>query len=72
MTNETTPKHKFLKLSDLVIEIGNKLYIPDRKVIRESNKYKVYLPLQYRELWEYLRLNKQKVDVIIIIKNNER
>jgi len=55
-----------------VVEMGiDKLYIPARTIIRESYKWKIYLPQSYKELWEKLRLSGTKVDIIIIIPSNE-
>lgn len=55
-----------------VIELGvNKFYIPNRAIIRESYKWKIYLPQSYKDVWEQIRLNKKKVDVIVIIKDGD-
>jgi len=49
----------------------NKFYIPRRSIIREGHKWKIYLPRSYREVWEQIRLNKKKVDVIVIVKDGD-
>ena len=45
-----------------------RILVKQRAVIRESRKYfKVYLPMEYNDLWEKLKTNKRLVDVIVFL-----
>ena len=38
-----------------------------RGVVREHKMYKIYLPKEFEEVWEFLHRESRKVDVIIFI-----
>ena len=47
----------------------NALYVGKRAIIRDGNRYKIYLPAMYKDLWEQLR--GRKVHVYIVIRDDE-
>jgi len=38
-----------------------------RRVIRESGSFKIYLPQDYAEIWNYLSASGKKIDVVIFL-----
>jgi tRNA1(Val) A37 N6-methylase TrmN6 len=43
-----------------------------RMIIKAGNRYFIYLPTEYNEIWEYLHENKIKVNLIIEILIDEQ
>jgi hypothetical protein len=59
------PVIKFIKKR---IEGGVIVTAEDRHIVKEGNRYKVYLPSQWSEMWEELRRLGKTVSIIIVIK----
>lgn len=50
------------------LSIMDRILVRQRAVIRESKRYfKIYLPIEYNEIWEKLKENKKLVDVVIFL-----
>ena len=50
------------------LAIMDRILIKQRTIIRESARYfKVYLPMEYNDLWERLKSGKMLVDVIVFL-----
>ena len=50
------------------LAIIDRVLIRSRHVIRESQRYfKVYLPMEYNDLWERLKASKVLVDVVVFL-----
>ncbi len=48
--------------------ILRKMLVKSRSVVRESKRYyKVYLPMDYNEIWRKIHEEKRKVDVIVFL-----
>lgn len=46
----------------------DRILVRQRTVIRESKRYfKIYLPIEYNEIWEKLKENKKLVDVVVFL-----
>ena len=56
MTNMTTPTIKIRTIP-----------VMRRKIIKAGNRYFVYLPTDYNDLWRYLHDNKIEVNLVIEI-----
>jgi hypothetical protein len=54
-------------MSSPIIEATKTIPIMRRRVIRAGNRYFVYLPTEYNELWHYLHENKIEVNLVIEI-----
>ena len=50
---------------DKLIVIPRKLFIPGRMIVREGDRFKIYLPKSMNKLWTALR--SRKVDVYIVV-----
>jgi len=50
------------------IEHIDKILALNRYVIKENNRYKLYLPKKYNDIWEKLHRKNQKVDLLIVFK----
>jgi len=50
------------------IEHIDKILALNRYVIKESNRYKLYLPKKYNDVWEKAHRKNQKVDLLIVFK----
>lgn len=53
-----------MKVEEPII-IPRKLYVPGRTIVKEGNRYKIYLPKSMNKLWNTIR--SRKVDVYIVI-----
>ena len=51
-----------------VLRILDKIIMRGRKISKEYNNYKVYLSSRYNDIWEWVRKNNVKVDIILLIK----
>jgi len=50
------------------LSIIDRLLVRGRSVIRESYRYfKVYLPTEYNDIWEYLHRERREVDFIVFL-----
>jgi len=50
------------------LSIIDRLLVRGRAIIRESHRYyKVYLPTEYNDIWEYLHREKREVDFIVFL-----
>ena len=50
-----------------IIKFVREIPIMRRMIIKAGNRYFIYLPTEYNEIWEYLHENKIKVNLIIEI-----
>ncbi|MCG2887487.1 MAG: hypothetical protein L7G98_05970 [Vulcanisaeta sp.] len=50
-----------------IIKFVREIPIMRRMIIKAGNRYFIYLPTEYNEIWEYLHKNKIKVNLIIEI-----
>ncbi len=50
------------------VEHVDKILVLNRYVIKENNRYKLYLPKKYNDVWEKLHRKNQKVDLLIVFK----
>ncbi len=41
------------------------LYLGKRSIVKESKRFKIYLPIMYNDIWRELRGKKVKVYVVI-------
>ena len=52
--------------------ITDRLLIRGRAVIKESYRYyKVYLPMEYNDIWEKLYGESKRVDPLVMLKRTE-
>lgn len=62
------------KLVDVIIILPesinsiDKILIRGRKAVREGDRYKIYLPKPYNELWKKLYEEEKKVDLIVVVQ----
>uniref|UniRef100_A0A7J3Z9C2 Uncharacterized protein n=1 Tax=Ignisphaera aggregans TaxID=334771 RepID=A0A7J3Z9C2_9CREN len=50
------------------LSIIDRLLVRGRSVIRESYRYfKVYLPTEYNDIWEYLHRERREVDFVVFL-----
>ena len=43
--------------------------IRSKAIVKESNRYyKVYLPVEYNDIWSRLYVEKKRVDLIVVFK----
>jgi len=58
-------------MSQSYLSIIDKLLVKSRAVVRESARYfKVYLPIEYNEIWSKLHKERKRVDVIIFLPHS--
>jgi hypothetical protein len=55
-----------------IIKFVREIPIMRRMIIKAGNRYFIYLPTEYNEIWEYLHENKIKVNLIIEILIDEQ
>lgn len=48
-----------------LIVIPRLIYIPPREVVRLGNRWIIYLPIDYNEVWEAIKKQSMKVKVYI-------
>jgi len=49
-----------------LLKIVDKVVMRNRTVIREHNRFKIYLSKGYNDIWEYLNKKEVKVDLVLI------
>ncbi|NPA98091.1 MAG: hypothetical protein GXO43_01810 [Crenarchaeota archaeon] len=47
--------------------IPSLIFIPPRRIVRMGNRWIIYLPLEYGEIWENVRKNNKKIKAYIVI-----
>ena len=47
------------------VVIPKEYYVPNRMIVKEGNRFKIYLPMNMNKLWSVLR--SRKVDIYIIV-----
>jgi len=52
-------------MSEEIRIIPKVIVIPKREIVRHSNRFIVYLPSDYNEIWEELKKQKKKVRVYV-------
>ena len=52
------------------LAVLDKIFVRHRSVVRETKNFKVYLPLEFNDIWERLYRDGRRVDVLILIPNN--
>jgi len=50
------------------VEHVDKILALSRYVIKENDRYKLYLSKRYNDIWEELHSEKQKADLLIVFK----
>ena len=56
--------------SSLVVR-AQTLYLGKRGIVKEYNRYKIYLPKMYNDLWEELRDKNVKIKVYIVVDSED-
>jgi len=51
--------------------IPHVIFVPKRDVVRLGNRWIIYLPVDYNEVWEAIKRQKKKVKVYIVIVNEQ-
>jgi hypothetical protein len=46
----------------------DKLLVRNRRLIKESERYKLYLPKKYNDVWEKLYRENKRVDILVVLK----
>ncbi len=59
------------KRSFMLLPRGVPIPVGEREISVEGNKFKIYLPMRLNDLWKTIKVNGEKVDVYIIIKEKE-
>jgi len=49
-----------------ILKLVDKIVVRNRTVIREHNRFKLYLPKGFNDIWEYLNKKEVKVDLVLI------
>lgn len=52
------------------LAVLDKLLVKGRSVVRETKNYKVYLPIEFNDIWERLYRDGRRVDVLILLPKN--
>ncbi|RLI96732.1 MAG: hypothetical protein DRP00_04950 [Candidatus Aenigmatarchaeota archaeon] len=50
------------------IENVDKILALNRYIIKENDRYRLYLPKKYNDIWEELYRKKEKIDLLIVFK----
>ena len=58
-----------MSAAEILKLMGNKFVVTKRSIIREHMRYKIYLPEQYNEIWEEIRRQGRRVDLIIAVRD---
>jgi len=45
----------------------DKLLVRNRSLIKESERYKLYLPRKYNDVWEKLYRENKKIDILVVL-----
>jgi len=45
----------------------DKLLVRNRRLIKESERYKLYLPRKYNDVWEKLYRENKKIDILVVL-----
>jgi len=54
-------------MSSPVIKATKTIPIMRRRIVKAGNRYFVYLPMDYNDLWQYLHDNRIEVNLVIEI-----
>jgi len=49
----------------------DKVLVRNRRLTKESERYKLYLPRKYNDVWEKLYRENKRVDILIVLKRIE-
>jgi hypothetical protein len=58
-------------MEEEILKIIKMIPIPRRSVVKEHKMFKVYLPLEYNDVWRALHEQKRKVDVVVNLPRME-
>ncbi len=47
------------------------IFVPKREVVRLGNRWIIYLPMDYNEVWEAIKRQKKKVKVYIVVVDEQ-
>ena len=50
------------------VEYIDKVFAPERAVVKENERYKIYLPKKYNSIWE--KLDGKAVDLLIVFRRS--
>jgi hypothetical protein len=51
--------------------IPNVIFIPRREVVRLGNRWIIYLPMDYNEVWELIKKRGLKVKAYLIVESSD-
>ena len=49
----------------------DKVLVRNRRLTKESERYKLYLPRRYDDIWEKLYRENKRVDILVMLKKIE-
>jgi hypothetical protein len=58
-------------MQEEILKIIKTIPIPHRSIVKEHKMFKVYLPLEYNDVWRALHEQKRKVDVVVSLPQAE-
>ena len=57
---------------DRLVVVPKEMVIPDRTIVREGDRFKIYLPKSMNKLWTVLRSRKVDVYIVVIGEGGEK
>jgi len=50
-----------------ILDHISELALPKRRLTKENDKYKMYLPRQYSDVWKFLHEKKIEIDLVVLL-----